>query len=458
MPLLAFTLRELWSRAHGRCRRRRPGDPPGRLPVAGRCRGRAEPAGKRRAPPRRRAGGAAGRGAPRRRCARPSSARWCASTTRASTAAAPRPGTSWTRRCTRTLEAFVEARLLVSRSDEAGRRSVEVAHEALLRKWPLLRDWLDDERGFLIGRLQLQRALDDWQAAAPAQRDSALLQGLMLERARVWLADKPKALSAAQRDFIAASVARATALRRAARRRWIGHRHGAACWRWPSSPAWACTCGRSRWPRRRWPSRSRPTAGCSAPPPRWPTGRPTARWRRRRRPTSCLPGAKTRSAVWQAGVALPPPWRFSVPAVDARGELPAGDASARCRRWPGARDGGAAGRRPRRRAAPAAARRRERAHGAVPAERQLPPSKDRPEAVLALQPLADGARLAVLEDGRVLRQAAGAERYALVGAGATPLARRGHRRRRRRAGADAGRAAAALAGLRRRALRRAPSR
>ena len=36
-----------------------------------------------------------------------------------------------------TLEAFVAARLLVLRRDEAGQRSVEVAHEALLRKWPL---------------------------------------------------------------------------------------------------------------------------------------------------------------------------------------------------------------------------------------------------------------------------------------------------------------------------------
>ncbi|MBN8511252.1 MAG: toll/interleukin-1 receptor domain-containing protein, partial [Burkholderiales bacterium] len=117
------------------------------------------------------------------------------------------------------LERFVDARLLVARSDDAGGRHVEVAHEALLRKWPLLSRWLDDERGFLIGRLQLQRALDDWSAAPPAQRESALLQGLMLERARAWARDKPRALTEAQRDFIAASVAAADARARAARRR-----------------------------------------------------------------------------------------------------------------------------------------------------------------------------------------------------------------------------------------------
>ena len=58
------------------------------------------------------------------------------------------------------------------------------------------------------------------------------------------------------------------------------------------------------------------------------------------------------------------------------------------------------------------------------AERQRPPSKDQPEAVLALQALPDGARLAVLEDGRVLRQAAAAESYASVVQG-EPLAAAG---------------------------------
>jgi len=63
----------------------------------------------------------------------------------------------------------------------------------------------------------------------------------------------------------------------------------------------------------------------------------------------------------------------------------------------------------------------ERRTAPVNAERQRPPDKNQPEAVLALQVLPDGARLAVLEDGRVLRQAAAAEGYALVAQG-EPLA------------------------------------
>jgi WD40 repeat protein len=312
-----------------------------------------------------------------------------------------------------TLGAFVDARLLVARSDESGRRSVEVAHESLLRKWPLLRDWLDDERGFLIGRLQLQRALDDWQAAAPQDRDSALLQGLMLERARVWTADKPKALSAAQRDFIAASVARAQALRRAVRRRWIvtGTAGVAALalivglgvylrQEQLASSALAVEVEADRWLQR--------SAAALA------YGQSDRALAQAARAHRLLPGAKTRSAVWQAGVSLPPQWLFSVPAVDAAGDLPPGHpvGSVSALAWaPGMGSllvGDRTG------ALHQLRLEVPRSVSALPADRQLQPSKDRPEAVLALQPLADGARLAVLEDGRVLRQAEGAERFAVL--------------------------------------------
>jgi len=318
-----------------------------------------------------------------------------------------------------TIDAFVAARLLVARSDESGRRSIEVAHESLLRKWPLLRDWLDDERGFLIGRLQLQRALDDWQAAAPAQRDSALLQGLMLARARAWAADRPKALSAAQRDFIAASVQREQALRRAVRRRWvITGAVGAVALtliaglgvylrqEQLASAALAVEVEADRWLQR-----------ASAALAYGQSDRALAQAAQAYR---LSPSAKTRSALWQAGVSLPPPWRFSVPPVDAQGELPAsaiGSVSALA--WSADRQqlliGDRAG------ALHQLPLDGERRSAAVAAERERAPSKDLPEAVLALQALPDGARFAVLEDGRVLRQAAGAERYAVLAQG-EPLA------------------------------------
>jgi WD40 repeat protein len=104
----------------------------------------------------------------------------------------------------RATEAFVEARLLTARSESAV-RMIEVAHEALLHKWPQLVAWLDEEREFLLGRLQLERARVDWVNAAPPERDQALLQGLMLQRAAEWLRERPESLTPPQRDFILSS-------------------------------------------------------------------------------------------------------------------------------------------------------------------------------------------------------------------------------------------------------------
>src|SRR5262249_25629818 len=120
------------------------------------------------------------------------------------------------------------ARLLVI-SDQAGERMVEVAHEALFSAWPLLKGWIEADKEFLAGKRQLDLALRDWLAAvageadaasggAPAtqsaeaqsapQSERALLGGLMLDKGRSWLTTHASQLTAAERDFIAKSVAR----------------------------------------------------------------------------------------------------------------------------------------------------------------------------------------------------------------------------------------------------------
>jgi len=111
------------------------------------------------------------------------------------------------------LEKLANARLLIVRqADDA--RMVEVAHEALLRKWPQLRGWLDDAREFLIGKQQLAADLRDWQHAGESDKAAALLTGLKLSRAREWLAERPHQLSAEERALIQASVDREEADRR----------------------------------------------------------------------------------------------------------------------------------------------------------------------------------------------------------------------------------------------------
>ena len=105
------------------------------------------------------------------------------------------------------LESLARARLLTI-EDDGGTSTVEVTHEALLRKWPLLRGWLDQEREFLIGIDQLEHYLHDWQRAPAAEKNDALLAGLQLSRARAWLISKPLQLSEDERNFIQASIAR----------------------------------------------------------------------------------------------------------------------------------------------------------------------------------------------------------------------------------------------------------
>jgi WD40 repeat protein len=108
------------------------------------------------------------------------------------------------------LERLAKARLLVLRQD-GDARVVEVAHEALLRKWPLLKSWLDSARAFLIGKQQLEQDLRDWEQAAETDKAAALLTGLKLSRARRWLIEHPNQLSAQERGFIQASIERAEA-------------------------------------------------------------------------------------------------------------------------------------------------------------------------------------------------------------------------------------------------------
>jgi len=111
------------------------------------------------------------------------------------------------------IERLAKAYLLTVRH-ERGVALVEVTHEALLRKWPRLKDWLDEEKEFLTGKEQLDQDLADWEAAPEREKAQALLWGLKLARAQSWLTAKPRQLSDAERKFIEVSIAHAAALRR----------------------------------------------------------------------------------------------------------------------------------------------------------------------------------------------------------------------------------------------------
>jgi len=102
------------------------------------------------------------------------------------------------------LDQLIDARLLVRRQ-EGDKRIVEVAHEALLRKWPLVKGWLDEEREFLLGKQQLERDLTEWRSVSDHQKSETLLRGLKLTKAAEWRQTHADQLSPEEHEFIHAS-------------------------------------------------------------------------------------------------------------------------------------------------------------------------------------------------------------------------------------------------------------
>lgn len=105
-----------------------------------------------------------------------------------------------------TLDAFTQARLLTFDQDQATREPVvEVAHEALIREWALLRSWLDDSRADVRQQRQLAVAAIEW--GDSRRDDSYLLSGTRLSQFEEWAASTDLVLTPLERDYLAASTA-----------------------------------------------------------------------------------------------------------------------------------------------------------------------------------------------------------------------------------------------------------
>jgi hypothetical protein len=111
------------------------------------------------------------------------------------------------------VDAFVEARLLTSGKSEGGSEEdaafVEVAHEALLRQWAPLRQAIEDERSSLRIRSELERLADDWDQARKTHEneDSYLLVRERLAEFKEWAHRHPEELGPIEHDFLRASEA-----------------------------------------------------------------------------------------------------------------------------------------------------------------------------------------------------------------------------------------------------------
>ena len=102
------------------------------------------------------------------------------------------------------IEAFVSRRLLTIDVDH-----LEVTHEALLTAWPRLARWLAEDAAGRAVRTHLAPEASDWDTAA--RPEDRLYRGARLVAAQDWLARPDADPTPTERDFVAASTARAEA-------------------------------------------------------------------------------------------------------------------------------------------------------------------------------------------------------------------------------------------------------
>jgi WD40 repeat protein/DNA-binding SARP family transcriptional activator len=98
---------------------------------------------------------------------------------------------------------LADVRLVVTgRSDSE--ESVELIHEALIRHWTQLAEWMDEDRDFRRWQQRLRAFVQHWVACN--QDKDALLRGLLLSEAERWVELRRAELSQIEQEFIDAGV------------------------------------------------------------------------------------------------------------------------------------------------------------------------------------------------------------------------------------------------------------
>jgi WD40 repeat protein len=99
---------------------------------------------------------------------------------------------------------LADARLVVTGRTPEGLETVEVVHEALIRGWGRLREWMNEERAFRVWQERLRIALRQWERTD--RDEGALLHGVPLVEAEDWLLRQEDAISQAERYYVETSA------------------------------------------------------------------------------------------------------------------------------------------------------------------------------------------------------------------------------------------------------------
>ncbi len=99
---------------------------------------------------------------------------------------------------------LADERLVVTGRDAQGQETVEVVHEALLRHWQPLRQWMEQDRQFRVWQNRLRQALQEWQEQG--SHEEGLLHGARLAEAEERLKHRVAELTQSEQEYIKASI------------------------------------------------------------------------------------------------------------------------------------------------------------------------------------------------------------------------------------------------------------
>jgi hypothetical protein len=89
-------------------------------------------------------------------------------------------------------------RLVVTAASGPGQQTAEIVHEALIRNWPTLVEWVNRDRELISWRTQLKPHLNEWRANN--RDENTLLRGRPLAVAEDWFARRGDDLGSGQRS------------------------------------------------------------------------------------------------------------------------------------------------------------------------------------------------------------------------------------------------------------------
>src|SRR5260221_1255155 len=103
------------------------------------------------------------------------------------------------------LDQLTQARVVTGAvASDQGQQMVEIAHEALVRRWARLKQRLEEDREILVWRQRLGSIVQGWQQTG--RDDGFLLRGSLLDEAKLWLTRRANDLTPEEKDFINASL------------------------------------------------------------------------------------------------------------------------------------------------------------------------------------------------------------------------------------------------------------